>query len=75
MASGGEAFVARLAAIVVFGIVGTIISWLFGAAKNAVTDKSNKTQQNKELEQFDELDKFRQQHQGEAEPNEKNSND
>ena len=57
------------------GVVLAVGSWLFGAAKKAVTGKSTTPEQDKQLEQFGELDKFRKEHKGEAVSDEQKGND
>jgi hypothetical protein len=62
-------------AFAIIGVVGAVVSSLFGAAKKAVTGKSTTPEQEKQLEQFGELDKFRQEHQGEAVSDEQKGDD
>ena len=66
---------AQAIAFAIIGVVGAVLSWIFGAAKKAVTGKSTTPEQEKQLEQFGELDKFRQDHQGEAVSDEQKGND
>ena len=66
---------AQAIAFAIIGVVGAVFSWLFGAAKKAVTGKSTTPEQEKQLQQFGELDKFRKEHQGEAVSDEQKGND
>jgi hypothetical protein len=61
-----ETCLAQALAFAIIGVVGAVFSWLFAAGKKAITGKSTTPEQDKQLEQFGELDKFRQEHQGEA---------
>ena len=75
MATGGEKCLAEFIAFGIIGIVGAVLSWLFAAGKKAITGKSTTPEQDKQLQQFGELDKFRQEHKGEGESDDKTRND
>lgn len=74
MATGGEKCMAEFLAVGVIGIVGAVVRWLYAASKKAVRGKSTTPEQEKQLQQFGDLDKFRQEHKGEGVSDDKTRN-
>lgn len=70
-----EGCLAHAIAALIIGVVGTVVGTLFSAAKKAVTGKSTTAEEEKQLDQFKELDEFRKEHEGEALPDEQTSKD
>ncbi len=70
-----EGCLASAIAALIMGVFWTVVGTVFSAAKKAVTGKSTSAEEDKELDQFKELDKFRQEHEGEAVPDEQTNKD
>jgi len=70
-----EGCLAHAIAALIFGVIVSVAGAIFSAAKQAVTGKSTTGGEEKQLDQFKELDEFRKEHEGEAVPDEQASKD